>query len=86
MSIWNKCKDKMPPLNEDVLILFKYKKDKLTHRNLYYGIARRYINKPFPSSKGWEDWSTFTEYQCYYEVVFWTPLLDKPIIEGSDSE
>jgi hypothetical protein len=86
MSVWNKCKDKMPPLNEDVLILFKDKKDKLTYENLYYGIAKRYIHKPFPSSEGWEDWSHFTEYQGYYEVVFWTPLIDMPMIEGSDSK
>lgn len=86
MSVWIKCKEKMPPLNEDVLILFKDKTDKVAYENLYYGIAKRYIHKPFPSSEGWEDWSHFTEYQGYYEVVFWTPLLDMPRIKGSDSE
>ena len=86
MSVWNKCKDKMPPLDEDVLILFKDKGDKLIQENLYYGIAKRCIHKPFPSSEGWEDWSHFTEYPHYYEVVFWTPLIDMPRIEGSESE
>ena len=77
MSVWNKCKDKMPPLDEEVLILYKDKEDKLTQENLFYGIARRYKDTNF----GFERWSSFTEYQRYYEVVFWTPLVDMPRIE-----
>lgn len=87
MSVWIKCEDRMPPLNEEVLILFKDKNDKLTYENLYYGIAERHVHKPFPSSKGWEDWSYFTEYQGHYEVVYWTPLIDMPRIDKeSDTE
>lgn len=70
MSVWIKCKDKMPPLDEEVLILYKDKEDKLTYENLYYGVAKRCIYKPFPSSEGWEDWSSFVEYQGEYVVVY----------------
>lgn len=81
MSVWIKCEDRMPPLDEEVLILYKDKADKLSQNNLFYGLAKRYIHKLFPSSEGWEDWSSFTEYQGYYEVVYWTPLIDMPSID-----
>lgn len=77
MSVWIKTEDKMPPLNEEVLILYKDKKDELKEDNLYYAIARRFLNTCFGGS-GWEEWSRYTEYQSYYEVVFWTPLVDMP--------
>lgn len=78
MSVWIKTEDQLPPINEEVLILYKDKKDKLCHKKLYYGIAKRIIHKIFPSSPGFETWSNFTEYQGYYEVVYWTPLVDMP--------
>lgn len=77
MSIWIKTKDRMPPKNEEVLILYKDKKDKLTEDNLFYGIAKLIEDSNFH----FERWSSFTEYQGYYEVVFWTPLVDKPNIK-----
>lgn len=79
MSIWTKAEDKLPPLNEDVLILYKDKTDDIDEENLFYGIARRFIHNPFHSENGgYETWSSFTEYQGYYEVVFWCPLMDMP--------
>lgn len=86
MSVWIKCSDRMPPLNEEVLILYKYITDELSQDNLYYGIAKRIIYKPFPSSEGWENWSSFTEYQGYYEIVYWTPLIDMPRIDKENKE
>ena len=86
MSVWNDAKKSLPPLGEEVLILYKDKKDELKIENLYYGISKRYIHKPFPSAEGWEDWSRFTEYQSYYEVVYWTPLIDMPHIKEVDED
>ena len=82
MSVWNKCKDKMPPLNEEVLILYKDKSDELSQDNLFYGITSWIKDSNF----GFERWAYFTEYSGYYEVVYWTPLVYMPRIEGSDSE
>lgn len=78
MSVWIKAEDKKPPLDEDVLILYKDKKDKLTEDNLFYGIARWTEDSNF----NFERWSYFTECQGYYEVVFWTPLVDMPHIKN----
>lgn len=39
MSIWKKTSEEMPPLNEDVLILYKSKNYELKEKNLMYGIA-----------------------------------------------
>ena len=39
MSVWISTKDRMPPINEQVLILFKDKKDELKEENLFYGIT-----------------------------------------------
>lgn len=77
MSVWIKTEDRMPTKNEEVLILYKDKTDKLTEDNLYYGIAKRIEDNNFH----FERWSSFTEYQNYYEVVFWTPLVDMPNIK-----
>lgn len=77
MSVWTKASEKLPPLNEEVLILYKDKKDSLTHENLYYGIAQRVIDSNFK----FERWSYYTEYSGFYEVVYWTPLVDMPRIE-----
>ena len=82
MSVWIKCDDRMPPLNEEVLILYKDKSDELTQENLFYGIASWGKDSNF----GFERWSYFTEYQGYYEVVYWTPLIDMPRIEVKESE
>lgn len=78
MSIWIKPKDKMPPKDEEVLILYKDKKDELTEDNLFYGIAKRVEDTNFY----FETWSRFTEYQGYYEVVYWTPLVDMPRLKS----
>ena len=84
MSVWINVKEELPPLDEEVLILYKDKTDSLIYDNLYYGIARRMIYKPFSTGKGWEDWSRYTEYQGYYEVVYWARLYDMPRLEGEN--
>lgn len=79
MSIWVKTQDKLPPLNEEVLILYKDKRDIIDEGNLFYGIAKRVMVNPFCSENGgYERWSSFTEYQGFYEVVFWCQLVDMP--------
>ncbi len=77
MRVWTKTSEKLPPLNEEVLILYKDKDEPLDYENLYYGIARWCKDTNF----GFVGWSHFTEYQSYYEVVYWTPLVDMPRIE-----
>ena len=51
MSVWIETKKEMPPLDEEVLILYKDKKDELKEENLFYGIASRRIFKIFSGSK-----------------------------------
>ena len=86
MSVWIKASEQLPPLNEKVLILFKLKSEELKAENLEYATAERRIHKMFPSSEGRECWSTFAEYQSYYEVVYWARLYDKPSIEQERKE
>lgn len=86
MSVWIETKKEMPPLDEEVLILYKDKKDELKEENLFYGIASRTIFKMFSNSDGFEDWSKFTEYQGYYEVVYWARLYDMPHISKGLTE
>ena len=82
MSVWIETKKEMPPLDEEVLILYKDKKDEVKEENLFYGIASRKIFKMFSDSSGYEDWTKFTEYQGYYEVVYWARLYDMPRIKN----
>lgn len=82
MSIWKRTCKEMPPLNEEVLILYKDKDDELKEENLLYGFASRILDSSF----GFERWTYFTEYSQYYEVVFWTPLVDKPHIKEVRNE
>lgn len=84
MSVWTKIKtdNDLPPLNEEVMILYKDKTDELTEDNLYYGIARRLIDVNF----NFEKWTHFTEYQGYYEVVYWARLYDLPHIRKDNQE
>lgn len=52
------------------------KKDKtgnLDADNLFYGITKRLTNGRLV------EWSRFTENAGYYEVVFWTISVDKPM-------
>ena len=74
---WNKCEDVLPPLNEEVLILYKDKTDELKQENLYYGLSMRCKDTNF----GYEKWSSYIEYPGYYEVIAWMPLPNMPIVE-----
>lgn len=78
MSVWIKAIEKLPPLKEEVLVLCKDKDEPLCYENLYYGIAMRYKDTEF----GFEGWLHFIEYRRCYEVVYWTPLVDMPMIEA----
>ncbi len=80
MSVWIDVKEQMPPLDEEVLILYKDRKAELKEDNLYYGIAKWMEDSNFH----FERWSHFTEYQGYYEVVYWTPLVDMPRIKSEE--
>ena len=80
MSIWIKTADKLPPKGEEVLILYKDKNEELKEENLFYGIAAWIEDSNFHFDK----WSNFTEYQGYYEVVYWTPLVDMPRIKEAE--
>lgn len=73
---WNKCKDVLPPLNEEVLILYKSRTSKLKQDNLYYGLAKRSKN-----DFGYERWSFYSQYPGYYEVIAWMSLPNMPIVE-----
>lgn len=77
---WNKCEDVLPPLYEEVLILYKDKADELKQDNLYYGLSKRYKDTTFDC----ERWSCYTEYQRYYEPVYWMHLPEMPVVEHAD--
>ena len=77
MSVWIKASEQLPPLDEEVVILFKDKEDTIDYDNMYYALAKRYND-----SLCGERWSHFTEYQGYYEVVYWARLYDMPRLES----
>lgn len=77
MSVWIKASEQLPPLDEEVVILFKDKTDNLDYDKMYYAIAQR-VNDRIMG----ERWSRFTEYQGYYEVVYWARLYDMPRLES----
>lgn len=77
MSVWKKTSEEMPPFNENVLILYKHKDDELKKENLLYGIASWIQDQNF----GFERWTYFTDCSGYYEVIYWTPLVDMPHIK-----
>ena len=71
---WKRCGDELPPLYEEVLILYKDKEDKLKQENLFYGLSMRCKDTNF----GYEKWANYTQYQGYYEPVYWMPLPNMP--------
>lgn len=73
---WKRCEDELPPLNEEVLILYKDRTDELKQKNLYYGLAKRWED-----ISGYERWSFYAQYPGYYEVVYWMSLPEMPIVE-----
>ena len=77
MKKWIKTKDIMPPLNEEVLILFK-EKENLKTKNLYCGTASRRKDPYFG-----EGWTDFAQYPERYEVIYWMPLACIPAVKES---
>lgn len=71
---WKRCKDVMPPLGEEVLILYKNRTDELKQENLFYGVAKRWED-----DFGCERWSFYAQYPGYHEAVYWMPLPNMPI-------
>lgn len=67
---WIPVTERLPELNKEVLIQYKDKKDEMKADNMFYAVANRRIEHNFH----FEDWSRFTEYQGYYEVVAWMEL------------
>lgn len=87
MSVWIDANKQMPPLDEEVVVLYKDKKNKLSHENLHYAIAHRFIWNPFHLDNGGvERWSDYTEYQGYYEVMYWARIYDMPAIKNDNGE
>lgn len=80
MSVWINVQDKMPPLNESVLVLYKYKLDDITEENLKYSIAERVIDYTTKD----ERWSYFIHGSSNYKILYWTPLVDMPKIDKED--
>lgn len=80
MSVWIKAKEQLPPLDEQVVILYKDKDDSIDYDNMYYAIAMR-VNDRYLG----ETWSRYTEYQGYYEVVYWARLYDMPRLKSEDN-
>lgn len=80
-KVWNRFieedKNTHPPIGTEVAILYKDRDDDITKDNLYHGTASRVLDYNFH----YEKWSKFTEYQGYYEVVYWAYLYPKPDIE-----
>ena len=76
MSVWIDARECKPPFHEEVLILYKHRNEELVEWNLNYGIAYASTD-----SDGDFMWSHFVPYQGCYEVIYWAPLVDKPVIK-----
>ena len=74
---WNKCKDVKPPLDEEVLILYKDRTDELKQENLHYGLAKRSKDINLDC----ERMSFYAQQPGYYDPVYWMSLPNMPIVE-----
>lgn len=83
MSEWIRADEQMPPLDEEVVVLYKRKEKEFeeTPDNLHYAIAYR-----FKDEDGFIRWSNYFEYQCYYDVVYWARLYEKPTLKSGGNQ
>lgn len=75
---WISIKEKLPPLNQDVLVYYCGKKD--WNKDLDgMAISDRYIFRITSSSEGWETWrNPFEYFGSNYEITHWMPLPEPP--------
>lgn len=75
---WISVKDRLPELNQDVLVYAVGKIDGFVGET-DIEICNRYIQRIFPSSPGVEIWSSPRQYfHTDYEITHWMPLPEPP--------
>ena len=75
---WISVKDRLPQLNQDVLVYAVGKKDGFVGEH-DIEICNRYIQRLFPSSPGQEIWSSPRQYfHTDYEITHWMLLPEAP--------
>ena len=81
---WINVKDRLPHLNEDVLVYAVGKADGFIGEH-DIEICNRYIQRFFPSSPGQEIWSSPRQYfHTDYEITHWMPMPEPPREESQD--
>lgn len=71
---WISVKDRLPELDQEVLVYAVGKIDGFIDTHVY-ALCSRFVQHIFPSSPGYERWSTPWEYfHTDYEITHWMPL------------
>jgi hypothetical protein len=77
-SGWISVNDRLPELNQDVLVYAVGKIDGFIEKHAIE-ICNRFIQRIFPSSPGQEMWSSPYQYfHTDYEITHWMPLPEPP--------
>lgn len=75
---WISVKDRLPELEEEVLVYASGKIDGFFGKNVI-AICSRYEQKIYPSAPGYERWSSPWQYfHTDYEITHWMPLPEPP--------
>lgn len=75
---WISVEDRLPELNQEVFVYAVGQTDGFFGDNVITK-CKRYIFKPFPSSEGFENWSSPWQYfHTDYRITHWMPLPAQP--------
>ena len=75
---WISVEERLPELNQDVFVYAAGQIDGF-YGDSVIAICKRCIFKPFPSSEGFENWSSPWQYfHTDYIITHWTPLPAPP--------
>ena len=82
---WISVKDRLPELGQEVLVYAAGKIDGFIGEHVY-ALCNRFVQRLFPSSPGYERWSSPWEYfHTDYEITHWMLMPDPPK-EGETNE
>ena len=82
---WVSVKERLPELGQEVLVYAVGKIDGFIGEHVY-ALCSRFVQRLFPSSPGYERWSTPWEYfHTDYEITHWMSMPEPPK-EGETNE